>query len=208
MQRSRDDLIRGAGPRARRWVFAGGRIARNALIDLRFGPPLALVYLRDRAQSNSDYHDLELLFDGRIGERDILVDVGCGAGRVVNQWLRMGITNQIYGLENDRWLAAATRLRLRRRRNVIIVDGDAPSTLPPDATFFYLFNPFDESTTRRFAESIVEQVQTANHAVTIVYFNCKHVIAFLEHPEFAVEIRELDADVSAISRRFAVITIP
>lgn len=192
----------------RRRLSVSRRVARNAMIDVRFGAPLAAVYLRDRSQSNSDYRELELLFDGRIGERDVVVDVGCGAGRVINQWLRMGVDNQIYGLEIDARLAAITRRRLRRRHNVAIVTGDAVANLPPDGTLFFLFNPFDESTTSRFAASIVEIARHSDQRVRIAYLNCKHVRVFQDRPEFTVEIGRLDCHAAAVGGSFAIITIP
>ena len=38
-----------------------------------------------------------------------------------------------------------------------ILCGDATELLPPDGTVFYLFNPFDESVMRRFAEAMLDR---------------------------------------------------
>lgn len=188
------------------YVALARRVVRNAIIDLRFGPPLAAAYLRDRSQSNSDYADLELLFEGRVDRRDVCVDVGCGAGRVINQWLRMGIDGRIYGLEHDRVLASATRRRFRRRSNVAILAGDAAANLPPDGTFFFLFNPFDESTTRRFARSISELARHVDRELSIVYLNCKHVSVFLDDPRFRVRTGRLERG-SSSGQSFATIAV-
>lgn len=189
-----------------RFVELVRRVARNAFIDLRFGPPLAAAYLRDRSQSNSDYADLELLFEGRIGSHDVCVDVGCGAGRVINQWLRMGVEARIYGLEQDPELAGATRRRLRRRGNVTIVTGDAASNLPPDGTIFFLFNPFDEPTTRRFAAAILELASRGDRDLSVIYLNCKHVSVFVDHPRFDVQTDRLEAG-SSSGQSFATIAV-
>lgn len=197
-----------AGPTIRIGRFIGlvRRVVRNALIDLRFGQPLAAVYLRDRSQSNSDYAELEQLFEGRIGPHDVCVDVGCGAGRVINQWLRMGGDRTIFGLELDPGLAATTRRRLRRRCNVTIVTGDAASNLPPDGTIFFLFNPFDESATRRFAEAILELASRVDRDLSVVYLNCKHVSAFVDHPRFDVQTDRLRVG-SSFGQSFATIAV-
>ena len=83
-----------------RWPSAFFRLARNAAIDTRFGWPLGAVYLRKESQ-NSDYRLLEETFHNRIRDGEVLVDVGCGAGRVLNHWLRDSPNARIYGLESD-----------------------------------------------------------------------------------------------------------
>ncbi len=183
------------------------RIVRNALIDMRFGPPLAAVYLRDRAQSNCDYRELEHAFCGRVDEADVLVDVGCGAGRVINHWLRSGVGSHIYGLEIDERMGAITKFRLRRRQNVSIVIGDAISNLPADGTVFFLFNPFDESTTRRFATAVLEPAHAADRCVRVVYLNCKHLAVFEDHPEFEIEMVQRGPGAPATLQALAVITV-
>ena len=59
--------------------------------------------------------------------------------------------------------------------------GDATALLPADGTVFYLFNPFDESVMRRFAQAMLDRGSPA----TIVYMNEKHAIAF-DDPRFTV----------------------
>lgn len=183
------------------------RLLRNALIDVRFGPPLGGVFLRNRAQSNSDYRELEAVFVGRLDRADVLVDVGCGAGRVINQWLRTDAGSHIYGLEMDERLAAKTRRRLRRHSNVTIIDGDAVSNLPLDGTVFFLFNPFDAPTTRRFAQSILELARTAVRPVTVIYLNCKHLTAFEDDSRFVIEYIAPDSDLAALVQPLAIITV-
>jgi hypothetical protein len=65
---------------------------------------------------------------------------------------------------------------------VTILCGDATALLPADGTVFYLFNPFDESVTRRFAAAMLDRRAPA----TIVYLNAKHAVAFADDPRFAV----------------------
>lgn len=188
-------------------LSAGGRIVRNACIDIRFGVPLGVVYVRNRKQSNSDYLDLEMIFENPFDAQDVLVDVGCGAGRVINQWLRMGVESQIYGLEIDERLGASTRRRLRRFENVSIITGDAVANLPSDGTEFFLFNPFDEATVRRFADAILPIAEAADRSVTIRYLNCKHVAVFQDNPNFNVEVVELGSPDSGRSQQLATVTV-
>lgn len=183
------------------------RIARNARIDMHFGLPLAFAYVRNRKQSNSDYVDLEAIFENSIKAGDVLVDVGCGAGRVINQWLRMGLENSIYGLEIDNRLGATTRRRLRRFENVEIIIGDAVANLPSDGTVFFLFNPFDRDTVRRFADAITDTAANADGAITILYLNCKHVDVFQDDPTFDVDIEQLNGASAGSGQSLATVTL-
>ena len=75
--------------------------------------------------SNVTYYALSLIFKGEtIAPDDVLVDVGCGKGRVLNWWLSKRLPNRIVGLELDPEVAAHTRHRLRKYRNVTIITGD------------------------------------------------------------------------------------
>ncbi len=73
----------------------------------------------------------------------MLVDIGCGKGRVINFWLHQGLTNRLIGLELDPDVATAAQQRLAPYRNVQIIVGDAIENLPTDGTLFYLYNPFE-----------------------------------------------------------------
>jgi len=96
------------------------RLARNIVFDLRYGAFLGGViptrYLGTGAVNvaNSDYAVLPHLFDRLIEHDDVLVDVGCGKGRVLNWWLRFYPHHRIVGIELDGEVAEKTRHRLRR----------------------------------------------------------------------------------------------
>lgn len=186
--------------RTSRWA----RIIHNGVIDLRFGPPLGFTYLRDQRQSNSDYRVLRSVFGGRLDEADVLVDVGCGRGRVLNCWLGMGFRGPMYGLEADPKLARSAAHRLRRRPNVEIREGDAIANLPAEGTFFFLFNPFDSETMERFARQLL--AAHARHEITVVYLNCKHLGPFERRPEFRVAVSDPGGPSSAAGHKLATIT--
>jgi hypothetical protein len=162
---------------------------RNAVRDLRYGKPLGgttrtrYAHLGASDVGNADYGDLALLFaDISIGPSDVIVDVGCGKGRSINWFLGRYPGRRIVGIELDPDICAATAKRLRRHRNVTILCGDATAQLPAHGTLFYLFNPFDESVMRRFAQAMLDRDAPA----TIVYMNAKHAAAFRGDPRFTV----------------------
>ncbi len=142
---------------------------------------------------NSDYAMLRQIFAGRVQPDDVLVDVGCGAGRVLNFWLDQGYTNRMVGLERDAVLAASTRRRLQSHRNVEVVTGDAIETLPRDGTVYYLFNPFDAGDMARLADRMLKVSLRRESRLLIVYYNCKHVSVFDGDGNWSIERAELSA---------------
>ena len=163
---------------------------RTALTDLRYGAILKgnvaskYSHLGATGTENSDYIVLEELFLNQIRPADILVDVGCGKGRVLNWWLDQYPDNQIYGIELDPLIAEATRLRLRRFKNVTILNGDACSLIPHEGSLFYLFNPFDGTVMQRFIAAILRNPRAANGVLRrIIYHNCVHLGLFENDPQ-------------------------
>jgi hypothetical protein len=141
-----------------------------------------------------------LIFKGEsIAPEDVLVDVGCGKGRVLNWWLSRGLRNQIVGLEIDPEIAAHTRHRLRKYRNVTIVTGDGIENLPADGTLFFLFNPFQKPMVSRFQERILQLPR--RDKVRIYYYNCAHADVFENDPRFSIEYPNLIPDGCSATRR-------
>jgi len=179
---------------------------RSALRDLRHGRLLGGT-VRSRHEhlgafhaTNSPYEDLDRVFRGvSVGPADVIVDVGCGKGRSLNWLIDRFPANALYGIELDPELCAATAKRLRRRRNVTVVCGDATRLIPPEGTVFYLFNPFDSTVMSRFADALLERGRPA----TIVYYNAKFLEPFASDARFSV--RELDDP--ALAHRSAVVTL-
>lgn len=122
---------------------------------------------------HSSYHILRQIFDQvPISADDVLVDVGCGEGRVINFWLSLGLTNKIIGLEINEEIAERTRRRYKKYQNVMIIQGNALNTLPRWGTIFFLYNPFSDETIKRFAAAV------KNMNVTIIYYTDNYVDHF------------------------------
>lgn len=111
-----------------------------------------------------------------INRRDILVDVGCGKGRVINYLLSRRLKNKIIGLELDPKVAECTRQHLSRWRNVIILTGDAIVNLPLEGTIFYFYNPFSEEKVREFELALSQRFH--NKPVKIIYYNPRSLHVF------------------------------
>jgi SAM-dependent methyltransferase len=178
---------------------------RSALRDLKHGGVLGgtistrFAHLGAFHTTNSPYADLDRLFAAvEVGPDDVIVDVGCGKGRALNWFIERYPRNRVTGIELDPEICRKTARRLRRRPNVTILCGDAPTLLPADGTIFYLFNPFDGAVMNRFATALLERP-----AATVVYYRAQFVEPFLASPRFAVtELHD-----PALSHRAVVITL-
>ncbi|MFZ2199065.1 MAG: methyltransferase domain-containing protein [Thermodesulfovibrionales bacterium] len=119
----------------------------------------------------------------KIKDSDVLVDVGCGKGRVINWWLKQGHQNRMIGLELDGAIAEQTRKRFESYKNVEIIYGNALENIPEYGTIFFLYNPFDRSSTRAFKDRLKEKVR---NRVQIIYANCEHLDAFSADTDWTI----------------------
>jgi SAM-dependent methyltransferase len=155
---------------------------RHVLFDLRFGAVLGGGQSRsgpdDPYFGNSPYDVLEPLFSAAgIRLDDVVVDVGCGKGRVINWLLRYHPHNDVIGIELDPGVAVRTARRLHRYEQVRIVCGDVRENIPPEGSLFYLYNPFDADTMRGFIHALAAKNHAA-HEVRLIYHNCRFVDLF------------------------------
>jgi hypothetical protein len=168
---------------------------RDFYLDMRFGAYCGWRKPSPHAQAgatntqSTSYRHLEMLFQRAgiaITEEDVLVDIGCGKGRVINYWLNCGFRNRMIGIELDEVVARHTKRRLRQFANVTIVAGDVLHHLPPDGTVFYAFNPFDSDVMRKLKSRLVEyRLQGKN--VALIYCNCCHVDIFRDDPDWDID---------------------
>jgi Methyltransferase domain len=185
--------------------FLAGKVVRvmhNTYWDWRFGGSCGgrkispFAYRGINGTQSTDYLQLELLFKAErvpIGDADVLVDVGCGKGRVINFWLRCGHRNPMIGIEIDPEIANLARQRLRRYPNVTILTGDVVDNLPPGATKFYLWNPFGSQAMRRFKARLLETYGQRGN-VTLIYYHCVEISVFENDPNWIIQ--RLDAEPS------------
>jgi SAM-dependent methyltransferase len=173
------------------------RRARTAWSDLRYGSMLkgdiasSYSHLGAHDTAHSSYDVLPALFADHVRPEDVLVDIGCGKGRVLNWWLDHYRSHQIYGIELDPVIAEQCRHRLRNFKNVAVLSGDACYLIPEDGSLFYLFNPFDDAVMRQLSKKILRKPRATNGLLRrIIYYNCKHLDIFESDPRFSV--RHLD----------------
>lgn len=187
--------------------------ARNLATDLRFGGSLAGTEPPSTPGTapvtNSQYSVLPHIFAGQIRSSDVLVDVGCGKGRVINWWLSRGLRNPIFGIEHNREVAEATAARLRRHPNVTVVNADATRWMPAEATLGYMYSPFGPEIMGRFKEHVVRRY--AGRGFRLLYWNPEFVEVFVGDPRFETEVLELppgtDSRLQGTHRRYAVIAL-
>jgi hypothetical protein len=171
------------------------RIVRNTLIDLRFGslPCLNIKTWRNNGlffDAHTDYAALSYIFKNRIKASDVLIDIGCRKGRVINWWLSQGLRNRMVGIELDEKIANETRIRLRRYENVSIITGDANHNIPADGTLFYLYNPFPAPVVKAFKDCLMSIFGKRGN-ITLLYYNCEYVDIFQQDPAWNVEITDV-----------------
>ena len=187
------------------------RLARNAVIDLRYGGFLGGTttsshLLRGSYETvNSDYAVLSQILPPVLRPDDVVVDVGCGRGRVINWMLHRGYRNRIIGIEINPAIAEQTRRRLHRHPNVEIRCGNAIDCLPPEASLYYLFNPFDRMLMSQFRDRLLALGGSAR----LLYYAPTCLEVFEAEPRFRVTRGEVDVGHLSRSelrhRRFALI---
>jgi hypothetical protein len=177
---------RGLWARLRKRRF-GLELAHNWYLDRKYGAYLGGVVPSrhcDQGAHNvqsTDYRELERIFAAvPIAPTDVLVDIGCGKGRVLNYWLGRGCGNRIIGVELDACVARETAERLRGYPQVTIVCGNVLDVIPADGTLFFAYNPFDASVMRRFKPRLEDC--TGPGSVRLVYYNCIHADVFTGDP--------------------------
>lgn len=172
------------------------RYLYTVIIELRYGGKL----LRGGRESpfsgvgayptqNCDYLSLSKCFKYIIiKDNDVIVDVGCGKGRVFNYLLNLKCKNKLIGIEIDQEIALFTKERLRNYLNVNIIHGDILENIPPDATIFFMFNPFNEVIMRKFKKRLEEVFK--DKKITVIYLNPQHIGLFHNDSQWNIEMRD------------------
>lgn len=108
----------------------------------------------------------------KLSNRDVFFDIGCGMGRVLCMAARCS-ARKCVGIEYLPSLASiarwnVTRLHGRRTPAEVWV-GDACAFTYTEGTVFFLYNPFGETTMRRFVECLSQSLMTHPRRIRIVY---------------------------------------
>lgn len=107
------------------------------------------------AVAPTDYGALPYIFGAyQVRPEDVFVDVGCGRGRVIRWWLRQGYTNRLIGVELDEKTASYARAKFSKWHNVEIIQGNIFDHIPPEATVFYCYNPFQREWVEKFRDGL------------------------------------------------------
>jgi SAM-dependent methyltransferase len=155
--------------------------------------------------SNSGYEQLELIFFDyySIGENDVIVDVGCGRGRVFSYLLYKGLENQMIGYEINEAVGDKTKHNLARYKNVEIRSENILNNFPEDGNVFYLFNPFREQMATEFKNNIWK-IRDRNPV--ILYYNPEYLDVFKD-TRFTFEIKDIPMLQSGYEVKLAIIRI-
>jgi len=171
------------------------RMVQNAALDLRYGLrasgmiPSPFMAEGAHITVSTQVSALSQLFDAArcpVDPDDVLVDVGCGQGRVIAYWLSRGFKNEIVGVDINPQVAADTRARLAPHSNVTVLTGNVVDVFPRHGTVFFLYSPFDLRMMRGFRDTLIKQSLVA-HRLRIVYYNPTEITAFEEDARWEIE---------------------
>lgn len=136
--------------------------------------------------ANTSYLALKHIFNNiHIDQRDIIVEVGCGKGRVINYLLYHKIKNQIEGFEYNPIIADQVAERMRPYPNVTIHAGDIFEHFPYHGTLFYFYHPFKRPLVERFKKCLDKINQ--NQALRIIYYFPLHLEVFSQDERYLIE---------------------
>ena len=115
------------------------------------------------------YWILDDLLGGLSFERtDHLLDVGCGAGRVLAYAAATQLPCRVTGVELDGRLAARAASWTRGRDGLEVIAGSALDIPLGAYTHFYLFNPFDQVLLVEFLDRLEAQ---GRRSITLVHMS-------------------------------------
>lgn len=188
------------------------KLLRNAYIDIR----IQRVFLGGRVVSIDNrsemYDTVSTGYDGakliffkyyHIKPDDVIVDVGCGKGRVFNYLLYRGLKNKMIGYEINKEVADKTAINLSRYKNVSIHSANIFDDFPKQANVFYLFNPFKESMMNEFKSRIWEM---KDKSPVILYYNPTCIEVFNDN-RFTTELIDVPVLFFGFPYKLAIIRI-
>lgn len=139
--------------------------------------------------ANSGYEQLKMIFLDffKIKEKDVIVDVGCGKGRVFNFLLYEGFKNKMIGYEINEDVGETTRRNLSKYKNVEIISKNIFDDFPTEGNVFYLFNPFRSAMMVDFKNKIL---QLREKDPVILYYNPQYLDVF-DDKQFVCDVMDI-----------------
>ena len=107
-----------------------------------------------------------------IGEDDVVVDYGCGKGRI-GFFLNKQTDCRVIGVDHNEQLLRVAANNLKRygdNGRITFVHSKAEDYVPSDANCFYFFNPFSTKIFRQVLRRIGESVEENPREVLIFFY--------------------------------------
>lgn len=122
------------------------------------------------ATQSSDYRCLDRIFKKHVPltEKDVLLDVGCGEGRVLTYLYLHKAKCRLMGVELDPDVAATAQKRVENCPGIQIRCANIleAKDLMQQVTVYYLFNPFNGKIFSKFIGALEKEVP---HPIRLVY---------------------------------------
>lgn len=155
------------------WLYA----LRTKWEDRRLGgisveetKPSRFAALGAEATQSSDYRCLDRIFKKHVPltKDDVLLDVGCGEGRVLTYLYLHKAKCRLMGVELDPEVAATAQKRVEKCPGIEIRCANIleAQDLMQQVTVYYLFNPFNGKIFSKFVAALEKQVP---HPIRMVY---------------------------------------
>lgn len=154
---------------------------------------------------STNYEELEVIFfeHTTIKPDDVIIDVGCGKGRVFSYLLYKGLRNRMIGYEINEAVGLKTKKRLARYKNVEIRCGNIFDAFPPEGNIFYMYHPFHAPMVTDFMNQILS---IADRNPVILYNNPIHLDVF-DNDKFSCQVFDVPVSRYNYSFRFAIIRL-
>jgi SAM-dependent methyltransferase len=126
---------------------------------------------------NARIRHIKLIFFHYIHlhEKDVIVDVGCGKGRVFNYLLYKGVKSRMIGYEINPVVGRETKKHLSKYKNVTIIPENIFDNFPVDGNIFFLNNPFRGPMLEEFKDRIWE---IRNNNPVVFYLHAVHIASY------------------------------
>ncbi|WP_374948430.1 class I SAM-dependent methyltransferase [Mucilaginibacter sp.] len=154
---------------------------------------------------STNYEELEIMFFEHLTIKpdDVIIDVGCGKGRVFSYLLYKGLKNKMIGYEINPVVGEETKKRLAKYKNIEITCINIFDEFPKEGNIFYLYNPFKEDMMSQF---ITDILKVTDRDPVIIYNNPIHLSLF-DNGKFTYEYIDKPIPAYDYNFQFAIIKI-